>query len=269
MAPLETQDNSQVTHHPIVGDWRFDIDGAALTQPGCVKRLEDRSARTLALLCQRRGDVVSKAEILEQVWSGRTVSANSVAIVIADLRRALGENARSPQHIETVGKRGYRLIQTPLSSVGSTPAINRGRRRRAAWTAVGIAVVAAIMLAILASAVRPAPPVGLMLEPVRNDTGKAGYDPLTEALAALVEERVARMPGVVATETGPHPRALRGRRELEMKSRLIIWNDTPTLSLMAIDPSDGKVVWSGMAVGQPNMIADATIAKLADFRRHL
>ena len=264
-----TQDISHVIHHPIVGDWRFDVESAALTQPGCTKRLEDRSARTLALLCRRRGEVVSKAEILQEVWNGRAVSANSVAIVIADLRRALGEDTRAPQNIETVGKRGYRLNEAPEPAPEPAAVAGPFRRRRAVWATGGVAAAAAVSLSILARAVQPAPPVALVLGPVRNDTGEPRYDPLAKALAALVEERTTRMPGVVATEAGSHLVAEQGGRRLTMNSRLIIWNDTPTLSLAAIDRSDGRVVWSGMAVGQPDAIAAATIGQLADFRHHL
>lgn len=253
----------------IIGDWRFDIASAALTQPGSTRRLEDRSARTLALLCARRGEVVSKADILLEVWQGRTVSDNSVAIVIADLRRALGESSRAPQHVETIGKRGYRLRAAPDVPAEPGPPIERARGRRAIWLWSGIAAVAALVIMILMRATQPTPAVALMLGPVRNDTGDGRYEPLARSLAALVEERAARMPGVIATDAGAKPAYARGGRQLEMRSRLIIWNDIPTLSLAAIDRSDGRVMWSGMAVGRPDAIAAATIGQLADFRQHL
>lgn len=251
----------------IIGDWRFDIASATLTQPGCTKRLEDRSARTLALLGRRRGEVVSKTEILAEVWQGRTVSNNSVAIVIADLRRALGESSRASYHIETIGKRGYRLRAVPDVPAEPSPPIERTRDRRLIRMGNAIAAVAALLIVILIRAAQPTPVVALMLGPVRNDTGDGRYEPLARSLAALVEERAARMPGVIATDT--KLANARGGRQLEMRSRLIIWNDTPTLSLAAIDRSDGRVVWSGMAVGRPDAIAAATIGQLADFRQHL
>src|SRR2546430_2002138 len=92
-----------------IGDWRFHAGEDELRRPGERRKLEHRAARTLELLCGRRGEVVSREAILEAVWQGRAVSPNSVAIVISDLREALGDDARSPRHIETVAKRGYRL----------------------------------------------------------------------------------------------------------------------------------------------------------------
>src|SRR5688572_22055096 len=93
-----------------IGDWTFDPAAGELTRGGERRRLEDRAARTLALLCRRRGEVVSHGEIAAEVWNGRTVSPNSLPVVIADLRRALDDDARAPRFIETVAKRGYRLM---------------------------------------------------------------------------------------------------------------------------------------------------------------
>ena len=62
---------------------------------------------------------------------------------------------------------------------------------------------------------------------------------------------------------------LHARRRLNLTGRLIIWNDTPTLSLSATDPVSGEVIWSGMAVWQPDAIASATIKKLSELKRRL
>ena len=259
-----------MNEQPIVGDWCFDTESAVLRQPGCTKRLEDRSARTLALLCRRRGEVVSKAQILEEVWKGRSVSDNSVAIVIADLRRALGEISREPRHIETVGKRGYRLtVSLEASPSPEPPTTEPARARFAYWAYLAIAAMGALTIVLLLRATQPAPPVALLLVPVRNDTGDSHYDPLAKALTLLVQDRASRISGVNATDPGLQPSDARKGRQLEIRSHLILWNDTPTLALAAIDRADGKVLWSGMAVGPPNAIAGATIRELAAFQKRI
>ncbi len=154
----------RVNDQPTLGDWRFDIESAVLTQPGRTKRLENRSALTLELLCRRRGEVVSKAAILGEVWRGRAVSDNSVAIVIADLRRALGEDSRAPVHIETVAKRGYRLnLGLETASAPSSPA-NERRGARPFW-ALGAVAVAALVAATI-STFEPPHPLTLVFAPV-------------------------------------------------------------------------------------------------------
>ena len=59
---------------------------------------------------QRRGQVVTRGELLEEVWgySGEVYS-RTVDTHVAELRRKLEENAAEPQHILTVRKTGYRI----------------------------------------------------------------------------------------------------------------------------------------------------------------
>src|SRR5262245_63205103 len=64
----------------------------------------------LAFLANSGGRVVSKDEIIDAVWHGRFIAEATLTRSIADLRRALGDDQRSPQYIETIPKRGYRLV---------------------------------------------------------------------------------------------------------------------------------------------------------------
>ena len=64
----------------------------------------------LAFLASRGGRVVSRDEIIDAVWEGRFIAEATLTRAIADLRRALGDSQRAPQYIETIPKRGYRLV---------------------------------------------------------------------------------------------------------------------------------------------------------------
>lgn len=68
----------------------------------------------LVALIQRRGQVASRAELLEEVWgySGEVYS-RTVDTHVAELRRKLEENAAEPRHILTVRKTGYRIQLSP------------------------------------------------------------------------------------------------------------------------------------------------------------
>jgi DNA-binding response OmpR family regulator len=68
----------------------------------------------LVALLQRRGQVASRAELLEEVWgySGEVYS-RTVDTHVAELRRKLEENAAEPRHILTVRKTGYRIQLSP------------------------------------------------------------------------------------------------------------------------------------------------------------
>ena len=64
----------------------------------------------LCLLASEPGRVFSKQELFDRVWGLEVVEDVTLSRCISDLRRALGDDARAPRYIETLPKRGYRLI---------------------------------------------------------------------------------------------------------------------------------------------------------------
>lgn len=93
--------------------------------------LEPRPLDLLMLLLRRSNDLVSKDELIEQVWAGRVISETVIARAVAKLRTALGE--QGAELIRTVHGYGYRLCavperaQLPSSSGGATsPSLQPG-----------------------------------------------------------------------------------------------------------------------------------------------
>ena len=74
-------------------------------------RVTPKDMDVLMCLIDAKGRVVSRESILESVWSDVVVNPEAVSLSISRLRTALGESARSPQHIETVPTRGYRWVE--------------------------------------------------------------------------------------------------------------------------------------------------------------
>ncbi|MDA8020685.1 MAG: transcriptional regulator [Thermoanaerobaculia bacterium] len=72
--------------------------------------LEPRTMEVLVYLATHAGHVVSKAELLGNVWEGRWVAEDALSVYIYELRKALGDDARQPRFVETVRKRGYRWM---------------------------------------------------------------------------------------------------------------------------------------------------------------
>ena len=72
--------------------------------------LEPRSMEVLLALARRPKEVIPKRELIEAVWGEAFVSDEVLTHAIWDLRRAFGDNASDPEFIQTVPKRGYRLI---------------------------------------------------------------------------------------------------------------------------------------------------------------
>jgi DNA-binding winged helix-turn-helix (wHTH) protein len=93
-----------------IGEWVACSDSDSIRMDGVQRKIERRAMETLVVLAERAGHVVMKDELIASVWGRMAVSDHSVAMVVSQLRRAMGDDARSPRYIETITKRGYRLI---------------------------------------------------------------------------------------------------------------------------------------------------------------
>ncbi|MEP7329065.1 MAG: winged helix-turn-helix domain-containing protein, partial [Betaproteobacteria bacterium] len=105
-----------------IGRWRFDRSLNTLTSDIDAVRIEPKVADLLHRLASRAGDVVSRQALLDAVWPGVVVGDEALSQSIQKLRRALGDTSREATYIQTVPKRGYRLI-APVTSI--TP-VNAG-----------------------------------------------------------------------------------------------------------------------------------------------
>jgi len=81
-----------------------------LSREGTEISLEPKVMELLAFLAAREGRVAAKAEILEGVWAGRFVVETVVTRAVCMLRKALGDSARRPSYVETIPRRGYRVV---------------------------------------------------------------------------------------------------------------------------------------------------------------
>jgi len=89
----------------------FELDAGAfeLRKDGEVLPLEPQVLDVLALLVEQRDQLVTKEQLLDQVWGDRFVSESALTSRIKDARRALGDDGRTQRYIKTVHGRGYRF----------------------------------------------------------------------------------------------------------------------------------------------------------------
>jgi DNA-binding winged helix-turn-helix (wHTH) protein/TolB-like protein/Tfp pilus assembly protein PilF len=130
--------------HVQVGEWRADRATNELGRAGETLRIEPKAMEVLMALAARAGQVVSREELLAAVWPGVIVGDEALTQSIIKLRRALGDNPRAPTYIETISKRGYRLI-APVRQAGDAPPAPARRRMPSRALAAGalVALVAA------------------------------------------------------------------------------------------------------------------------------
>jgi DNA-binding winged helix-turn-helix (wHTH) protein len=246
-----------------IGDWDFVAGANELRSDRERKRLEHRAARVLTLLCRNRGQVVSSQAFLEEVWGGRVVSANSLAIVVRDLRHALGDDARKPVYIETVPKRGYRLLNV-RSSPGPTAPGAHARRllpgRGALAISVSILTAAAGCAAVLSSASTPLRSTLAVLE-TTNATGRADLAPLARASSDVLVSTISRKQKWDISRSGRNA-------ELLLRSRLTLWSGEPSLS-MRVERTDGTVLWTAYTTGSEDAMPRQIGSAVAEMDRAL
>src|SRR5688572_24513949 len=110
--------------------------------------LEPKSFKVLVYLIENRGRVVSKDELIKDVWAGTAVTDNALTRVIAQLRRELGDDAKQPIFIETVPTVGYRFLGEirEVSLTRARPQASTTRNTRTLL--IGLALTALVIVAI-------------------------------------------------------------------------------------------------------------------------
>jgi DNA-binding winged helix-turn-helix (wHTH) protein/tetratricopeptide (TPR) repeat protein len=99
-----------------IGAWLVQPDLNRLIDGDRVVTLEPRVMGVLLCLASRPLEIVSADDLFVTVWQGRVHTDNTIYQAVKELRKCLGDNAHQPQYIETIAKKGYRLV-CPVSSV--------------------------------------------------------------------------------------------------------------------------------------------------------
>lgn len=203
-----------------IGPFEANFDLGELRKHGTRLKIHEQPLKILALLVARSGELVTREEIRQSLWpSGTFVDFdNGLNSAINRLRAVLGDSAEAPRFIETVPRRGYRLIapaqdieaaaSLPLAA-GPRPASDSTRARwlsgpRLLWTALifTTAVLTVILFALLRvernsdtiHAMRaPAGPIRIAVLPFTNLTGAPQQEYLADG---MTEEMIAVLGGL-------------------------------------------------------------------------
>jgi Tol biopolymer transport system component/DNA-binding winged helix-turn-helix (wHTH) protein len=144
------------------GIFELDLRAGELRKGGRKIRLQEQPLQILAMLLASPGEVVTREEIRQKLWSNDTTVEfdHSINAAIKRLRDALGDSAERPRFVETLPRRGYRFIAAvessdtstapaPPPSAVSAPAATRTERRVPA--ALSASAASAVLLALAAA----------------------------------------------------------------------------------------------------------------------
>ena len=105
----------------------FEVDFAAgeLRKSGVRIRLQEQPFQILATLLDRPGEVVTREDLRTRLWPSDTFVDfdHSLNTAVNKLREALGDSATSPRYIETMARRGYRLLAPVEKPQNSCPTV--------------------------------------------------------------------------------------------------------------------------------------------------
>lgn len=145
-------------------------------------QLEPKAMEVLLCLARHPGQVVSRQELIDLAWDGSFVTDDALTQAIVQLRRAFEDSAESPHYIETIRKKGYRLVADveavtfPEEAPEPTdePAQHRSYLVRLAATAI-LALLAGGAIWSVASKRSPISDEGLTPVPMTTWPGLEGY----------------------------------------------------------------------------------------------
>lgn len=133
------------------GDFTLNVDQESLRRRGEPVSIRGNAFQVLRLLVERAPNLVSRQNILTEVWGHEAISENSIPQVIKDIRKALGDSARTPRYVTTHYGRGYKFISPVTADTGEAPgaAIENKVRPSRSWF-IGL-LAALFSISILAS----------------------------------------------------------------------------------------------------------------------
>ncbi len=102
------------------GGWTLDTDARQLLRGTVPVPLSPKALDLLAYLIENRPNALSKDVLHDRLWSGVFVSDTNLAGLIAEIRRALGDDARTPRFVRTVQRFGYAFAGTVESARDSS-----------------------------------------------------------------------------------------------------------------------------------------------------
>jgi TolB-like protein/DNA-binding winged helix-turn-helix (wHTH) protein len=208
-----------------IGAWCVNPTSGQISRDGETARLEERTMRLLLCLAGHAGEVVSIDDLLDKVWSGVTVTPDSVYQAVATLRRQLGDDPKQPSYIATVPRLGYRMVaavgpwadpvqssdtENPIRAATDAPAPGRWRLKTGRFTlaAAGTALCLALVVAFLlygkvannnhsdSSAVASLPQKSIAVLPFLDLTEGMKNEIFADGMTEELIDKLSKIPGL-------------------------------------------------------------------------
>ena len=238
-----------------VGSWRVEPSLLRLSKAHESKTLAPRVMDLLVALAASPGEVVTRDELHARVWNGDAIGEDVLRRAVFELRRALGDSAQAPTYVETVPRRGYRLLtqvttKPATSSVGASPAPNPRRPvARLAFLALAAAALAAVVAIVFVSrwfsetavvaagaTAAPSAPSVSVLPAVRPLTSLPGAERMP------ILSRDGRRVAFISRD--PEGRVDVWLQDVDADTPVRLTDDPRADAFPAWSPDDGRIAWA-------------------------
>lgn len=260
-----------------LGEWTIDESTNELVREGKRHRLESRAMKVLVYLHQHQGQVVSKDDLVEFVWQLRAVSDHSITVVISDLRRALGDSARQPRFIETISKKGYRLIEQRSEAdrqpVATPEVVNPALSLPKRYAAPVLIVACVVLLGVvgLFMSMTGSDKLTLVVLDTENHSQTPELDALSASVTELMHDSLSRIEDIhlVRWRPGQVAKPIRASNAYILAPKLVEGENGTLLSLSLQSLNTNEVTWAAAHAVSKDHFMHAEALALKDLSAHL
>ena len=277
-----------------LGDWRAEPQANCLRLGDREERIETRVMDLLVYLADHAGEVVSREQLEGAIWGDAIVGYEALTNAIAKLRKVFDDDAKAPRYIETISKKGYRLIapvspDTATEGAQSTTRPRTTTNLRASPVLIGAGLVAAItVLAVLfwlpssdrksdrlhrPDGSRPA----IAVLPFSNLGRTGDGDYLSNGVTADITTELSKLSGLFVVSTGATDSDSNSRNLTRYAGKLGVryvvqgsvrrGGDRLRVNVTLVDAASNAVLWSENYDSKPSdlfELQDSIVRKIVD-----
>jgi Tol biopolymer transport system component/DNA-binding winged helix-turn-helix (wHTH) protein len=157
-----------------LGAWLVQPSLGRVSLDGRTVQVRPKVMDLLVYLAGSPGIVISKETLLNEVWHTEAISESALTRTITELRNAVADDADQPRFLETIPKRGYRLIASVRPVV--SPEESSRRRRRVSVVAIGVAalLIGGVIALLVSEMARADPTETARVKPLTSLPGQEG-----------------------------------------------------------------------------------------------
>ncbi len=189
-----------------IGDWEVLPGKGVLRRGDQEERPEPKVFAVLIALAKRDGNLATRDDLIEDVWDGRPIGDEPINRCLSQLRGHLGDRNRPHQYVETLQRRGYRLMKPVVlhECVATSDAHREPKPVPRGWKAAAT-VMAAALLAVIVLTMRPSTPESelrsVAVLPIENLSGDPSNQYVADGIKNALVQRLAESPELTVKNT--------------------------------------------------------------------